>query len=218
MTAENVARIFDSATISTGLIRRSAIHLSKPLRAALYDEESPQHRTATGEFFEALVYEILLCESENSHDIDSVVAKFSDAEYVPYDKYSPDGLWYSRDGGIRFKVNGKVVAEVDFLVRTNDGVRVFGEVILNPASAGCLGNEIAQKRALLKRLYGDELGVQFVLVCSKPVLKPRFLEEGDAVVVIEDGDKLYKQLHENEVLHKKSAPMKSMKRVDGKDW
>ena len=120
----------------------------------------PEHRTASGKFFEALVYEILLAESEASPAVSSIAAKMSDALYVPYDKYAKDGLWYSKDGGIRFKVSGRVAAEVDFLVKTADGVRIFGEVIVNPAKAGHLASEVAEKRSLLERLYGCE--VQFL--------------------------------------------------------
>ncbi len=216
MSAAEIARLLESAEISSGEVRRAAIHLPKPLRAALYDAESPQHRTAAGEFFEALVYEILLKEGEASTAVKTVAAKLSDAEYVPYDKYSRDGLWYSKDGGIRFKVGGRVAAEVDFLVATTDGVRVFGEVVVNPASAQSLGAEISGKRVLLERLYGGIF--QCVVVCSKPLKELRFLDEEDATAVIFEGEQMYQRLHKNEVLHKKSAPAKSTKRVDGRVW
>lgn len=215
MSAAEVAELLNNAEISSGEIRRAAIHLPKPTRAALYDEESSLHRSAAGEFFEALVYEILLQEGEVSPAVDSVAAKFSDALYVPYDKYAKDGLWYSKDGGIRFKVNGRVAAEVDFLVKTSDGIRVFGEVIVNPAKAG-IASEVSLKRELLERLYGCD--IQFLLVCAKPVRELKFLRDCDSSVVIEDGNLLYRRLHPNEVLHKKSAPAKSTKRVDGSVW
>lgn len=215
MSAAEVAELLNNAEISSGEIRRAAIHLPKPTRAALYDEESPLHRSAAGEFFEALVYEILLQEGEVSPAVDSVAAKFSDALYVPYDKYAKDGLWYSKDGGIRFKVNGRVAAEVDFLVKTSDGIRVFGEVIVNPAKAG-IASEVSLKRELLERLYGCD--IQFLLVCANPVRELKFLRDCDSSVVIEDGNLLYRRLHPNEVLHKKSAPAKSTKRVDGSVW
>ena len=163
MSAAEVAELLNNAEIFSGEIRRAAIHLPKPTRAALYDEDSPLHRSAAGEFFEALVYEILLQEGETSPAVETVAAKFSDALYVPYDKYAKDGLWYSKDGGIRFKVSGRVAAEVDFLVKTADGVRVFGEVIVNPAKAG-IASEVSAKRELLERLYGCD--VQFLLVCD----------------------------------------------------
>lgn len=215
MSAAEVAELLNNAEISSGEIRRAAIHLPKPTRAALYDEESSLHRSAAGEFFEALVYEILLQEGEVSPAVDSVAAKFSDALYVPYDKYAKDGLWYSKDGGIRFKVNGRVAAEVDFLVKTSDGIRVFGEVIVNPAKAG-IASEVSLKRELLERLYGCD--IQFLLVCANPVRELKFLRDCDSSVVIEDGNLLYRRLHPNEVLHKKSAPAKSTKRVDGSVW
>ena len=207
MSAAEVAELLNNAEIFSGEIRRAAIHLPKPTRAALYDEESPLHRSAADE--------ILLQEGESSPAVETIAAKFSDALYVPYDKYSRDGLWYSKDGGIRFKVSGRVAAEVDFLVKTADGVRVFGEVIVNPAKAG-IASEVSAKRELLERLYGCE--VQFLLVCAKPVRELKFLRDGDVSVIIEDGNLFYKRLHPNEVLHKKSAPAKSTKRVDGSVW
>ena len=216
MSAAEIAALLSNAEVTGGEIRRAAIHLPKPLRAALYDETSPEHRTASGKFFEALVYEILLAESEAAPAVSSIAAQMSDAQYVPYDKYAKDGLWYSKDGGIRFKVSGRVAAEVDFLVKTADGVRIFGEVIVNPAKAGHLASEVAEKRSLLERLYGCE--VQFLLVCAEPVKEPKYLRESDAVAVLESGNLLYQRLHPNEVLHKKSAPAKSTRRVDGSVW
>ena len=65
MSAAEIAALLNSAEVTGGEIRRAAIHLPKPLRAALYDETSSEHRTASGKFFEALVYEILLAESES---------------------------------------------------------------------------------------------------------------------------------------------------------
>ena len=137
------------------------------------------------------MYEILLAESEASPAVSSIAAKMSDALYVPYDKYAKDGLWYSKDGGIRFKVSGRVAAEVDFLVKTADGVRIFGEVIVNPAKAGHLASEVAEKRSLLERLYGCE--VQFLLVCAEPVKELKYLRESDAVVVVDAGNLLYQR-------------------------
>lgn len=214
MSAADIARILSAAEISGGEIRRAVIHLPKPLRAALYDADAKQHRTAAGEFFEALVYEMLLANAEDEPAVETVAAKLSDALYVPYDKYAKDGLWYSKDGGIRFKVKGRVAAEVDLLIKTADGIRVFGEVIVNPAKTG-IASEVAAKRELLERLYGCE--VQFLLVCARDV-DIRFLQEGDAVVSIPEGELMYQRLHPNEVLHKKSAPAKSSKRVDGSLW
>ena len=216
MSAAEIAGLLTAAEISSGEIRRAAIHLPKPLRAALYDETSREHRTAVGEFFEALVYEILFSAGEASPAVSSVAAKLSDAHYVPYDKYAKDGLWYSKDGGIRFKVQARVAAEIDLLVKTADGVRVFGEVVVNPAKAANLASEVAAKRALLERLYGGP--VQFLFVCANPVKELKFLQETDAAVVIADGHLHYQRLHPNEVLHKKSAPAKSTKRVDGSVW
>ncbi|HJJ86830.1 MAG TPA: hypothetical protein O0X17_00650, partial [Methanocorpusculum sp.] len=82
MSAAEVAELLNNAEIFSGEIRRAAIHLPKPTRAALYDEESPLHRSAAGEFFEALVYEILLQEGESSPAVETIAAKFSDALYV----------------------------------------------------------------------------------------------------------------------------------------
>ena len=216
MSAAEIAALLRNAEVTGGEIRRAAIHLPKPLRASLYDETSREHRTAEGKFFEAFVYEMLLAEAEQSDSVVSVAAKLSDACYVPYDKYAKDGLWYSKDGGIRFKVSGRVAAEVDFLVKTADGIRIFGEVIVNPAKAGNLASEVAEKRALLERLY--ECEVQFVLVCAEQVKEPKYLRETDSVVVLESGHLMYQRLHPNEVLHKKSAPAKSTRRVDGTVW
>lgn len=216
MSAAEIAALLQHAEVTGGEIRRAAIHLPKPLRAALYDETSPEHRTATGRFFEALVYEILIAESEVSPVVETVAAKMTDARYVPYDKYSKDGLWYSKDGEIRFKVSGRVAAEVDFLVKTADSIRVFGEVIVNPAKACHLASEVTEKRALLERLYDCE--IQFLLVCAKPVKELKYLRETDAAVTLDAGHLLYQQIHPNEVLHKKSAPAKSTRRVDGTVW
>ncbi|MBR4117997.1 MAG: hypothetical protein IKK56_03825 [Methanocorpusculum sp.] len=100
-------------------------------------------------------------------------------------------------------------------MKTSDGIRVFGEVIVNPAKAG-IASEVSLKRELLERLYGCD--IQFLLVCAKPVRELKFLRDCDSSVVIEDGNLLYRRLHPNEVLHKKSAPAKSTKRVDGSVW
>jgi len=212
MTAETIACLLSEAEVTAGEIRRAVVHLPKPLRKCLYDPESPEHKTAEGTFFESLVYEMLLQEGEQNPEIVSIVAKFGDAEYVPYDKYSHDGLWYSKDGGIRFKVRGNVAAEMDFLVKTADGMRIFGEVIVNPLHATGIEKEVKMKTELLKRLYGDEVG--FVLVTASP-LQNQF---SGASCVIPEGNTAYLKVHSGEVLAKKLSPAPSTKRIDGTKW
>lgn len=217
MTAADVAELLSASAVTSGEIRRAAVHLPKPLRNSLYDDSSSEHRTAEGVFFEALIYEMILAESETADCITAVAAKFSDAEYVPYDKYSPDGLWYSKDGEIRFKVGGRVKAEMDLLITTADGVRVFAEIIVNPAKASGLGPEIAKKKQLLKQFYGED--PQFLLITASSLKeKPEFLMQNDAYAVVPAGNEAYLSIHPGEVLGKKLSPVFSSKRVDGKKW
>lgn len=218
MSAADVAALISSAVVTSGEVRRAVHHLPKPLRSALYDSSSPLQRSASGEFFEALVYEILLAEGEQSPAVVSIAAKMGDAEYVPFDKYSPDGLWYSRDGGIRFKVRGRVAAEIDFLVKTSDDIRVFGEVIVNPSGANGFSAEVAMKRALLERLYGGKAEFVLVMPVEAPAGGLRCLSEGDAAAVVREGDTLFSMVHPAEVLKRKLSPAASSKRVDGRVW
>lgn len=218
MSAADIARLISSAEISAGEIRRAAVHLSKPLRTALFSESSPEHRTASGKFFEALVYEILLAEGERNDAVSRIAAKLNDAEYAAFDRFSKDGLWYSRTGEIQFRVDGRVAAEVDFLVSCSDNTLVFGEVALHADSAA-LSKEAAAKKILLKKFCdaaGLERDVQFIFVTTKET-NMSWIEEGDAFSVIEDGDTLWQKIHVNEVLHKKRSPAMSKKRADGKE-
>ena len=217
MSASEVAELLSGEEVTLSHIRRAVHHLSKSSRAVLYDEAHPLHPSAVGEFFEALSYELLLSASENSPSVVSIAAKLSDAVYIPYDKYAPDGLWYSRDGGIRFKVKGRVAAEMDLLVRTRDGVRIFGEVITGSAGTKGFLTEIAAKKSLLSELYGDP--VEFLLVLpSEPRSGLRCVGDNDAFAVIPDGDTLYRNVHRSEVMVRNLSPAKSTKRVDGRVW
>jgi len=214
MSADAVARLISNAEVTLGEIRRAVVHLPKPLRKSLYDVSSPEHKTAEGIFFEALIYEILLKEGEESSDVVSIAAKFGEAKYLTFDKYAPDGLWYSKDGGIRFKIDGRVVAEMDFLVLTADGVRVFGEVIVNPLHASSIGKEVAKKKELLEKLYGGT--IEFVLVTASE-LSSSVVYDG-ASCIVSQGNLAYMNVHQGEVLSKKLSPAPSTKRVDGKKW
>ncbi len=215
MSASDLAALLNTADITPGEIRRAVHHMPKPLRAALYDETSPLHRSAAGEFFEALIYEMLLFAGENAPEIISIAAKLSDAVYIPYDKHAPDGLWYSRDGGIRFKVRGRIAAEIDFLVMTAGDVLVFGEVIINPSGAGRFAAEIAKKRTLLEQLYGVQ--TEFILVMpAAPQERLRCLGERDSYAVVFGGDEAYSRVPAAEVVKRNLSPAASSKRIDGR--
>ena len=218
MSAAEVAALLSYAEVLPTHVRHAVHHLTKSERSVLYDEANPLHRSIAGKYFEALVYELLLSAAETSGAVVSVVSKFSDAGFVPYDKYAPDGLWYSRDGGIRFKVAGRVAAEMDLLVRTSDGIRVFGEVIVNPSGVRGFRSEIAAKKQLLSALYGDP--VEFVIVLASVPIEGslRCLDSRDAYAVVLDGNTSYTMVHPGEVMKRKLAPSASTKRVDGRNW
>jgi hypothetical protein len=218
MSATEVSELLSHAEITLSHIRRAAHHLTKPERAILYDVTNPLHRSTTGKYFEALVYELLLTQTEGSDAIVSIVAKFSDVEFVPYDKYAADGLWYSRDGGIRFKIGGRVAAEMDLLIKTADGVRVFGEVIINPSTVHSLRSEVSAKKKLLADLYGDP--VEFLLVLAAPpssgdVMR---LKGSDACAIVLGGDRSYELVHPREVMKRKLSLVVNTKRVNGRNW
>jgi hypothetical protein len=164
-------------------------------------------------FFEALIYEILLAESEACPAVLKIAAKLSDAEYVPYDKYAADGLWYSKDGEIRFKIAGRVAAEVDFLVRTADGVLVFGEA----AAAKTKGftAELAKKKELLSSLYKCPVEALVVLPKMRST-GVAGLAKGDAYAVVE-GAEAFRLVPASEVLRRNLSSTASTKRVDGKE-
>ena len=217
MSASEVAGLLSAEEVTLSHIRRAVHHLPKSCRAVLYDEAHPLHPSAVGEFFEALSYELLLSASEDSPSVVSIAAKLADAVYIPYDKYSPDGLWYSRDGGIRFKMKGRVAAEMDLLIKTSDGVRIFGEVISGSTETKRFLSEIAAKKSLLSEIYGDP--VEFLLVLPyEPHSGLRCVGENDAFAVISGGDTLYRNVHKSEVMMRKLSPAKSSKRVDGRLW
>lgn len=218
MSASEIAALLSHAEITPLFIRHAVHHLTKPERSILYDTAHPLHRSVSGKYFEAVVYELLLGCAEHSDAIVSIAAKFSDAEYLPYDKYAPDGLWYSRDGGIRFRVDGKVAAEMDLLVKTSDGVRVFGEVIINPSGVRGFRSEISAKKKLLADLYGDP--VQFLMVLAEvpPSGSVRCVGGSDAYAVISGGLQSYTLVHPGEVMKRKLSPSVSTKRVPGTMW
>ncbi|MEA5037278.1 hypothetical protein SDC9_25391 [bioreactor metagenome] len=217
MSSSEVAELLSREKVTLSHIRRAIHHLPKSTRAVLYEETHPLHSSATGAFFEALSYELLLSASENSSSVVSIAAKLADAVYIPYDKYAPDGLWYSRDGGIRFKVKGRVAAEMDLLIKTSDGVRIFGEVITGSTGTKGFLTEIAAKKSLLFQIYGDPVGFLLVLP-YKPRAGLRCVDENDAFVVIPGGDSLYKLVPESEVIMRNLSPAQSAKRVDGRLW
>jgi hypothetical protein len=218
MSSADVAELLNGRVPAPAHIRKAVHHLTKPERCALYGDEDSLCRAAAGKFFEALVYELVLSVSETSDAIVSVAAKFADADFVPFGKYDPDGLWYSRDGGIRFKVSGKVAAEMDLLIKTADGVRVFGEVISSLSGTGGFRSEIPTKKHLLSRLYGDP--VEFLLILPEPPRHGGFrcLGPDDAYAVIPGGSTAYLRVHPGEVLKRKLSPTQSSKRVNGKVW
>ncbi|MDO5847786.1 MAG: hypothetical protein Q4Q20_05810 [Methanocorpusculum sp.] len=224
MSAEDVARLITDAEISNSEIRRAAVHLPKPLRAALFSETAAEHRTAEGMFFEALVYEILLAEGDADPQIARIAAKLNDAEYVSYDRFAKDGLWYTKNGEIQFRVRGKAAAEVDFLVLCADDILVFGEISLKPDVSPGFEKEVLSKKELLRRFLDDaglSYGVEFVFVTPVSVASESyegaFPRLADAVCVVEDGNMLWKRVHVNEVLHKKRSPAPSAKRVGGRE-
>lgn len=217
MTASEAAELLTSAEVTLSEIRKAVHHLPKTERPVLYDENHINHRSLCGKFFESLVYEILLNEAETSPLIDSVAAKLTDAEFVPYDKHSPDGLWYSRDGEIRFKVKGRVSSEVDLLLKTSDGTRIFGEVIVNPAGTKGFTAEVESKRKFLSELYDDDFEFLLVMPVS-PKRELKCLSEGDACAVVLNGDTKYRDVPASEVLKRNLSPTFSTKRVDGKIW
>jgi hypothetical protein len=218
MSATEVSELLSHTEITPSNIRHAIHHLTKPERAMLYDATNPLHRSVTGKYFEALVYELLLTQSEKSDAIVSVAAKFSDAGFTPYDKYADDGLWYSRDGNIRFKVGGKIVAEIDLLIKTADGVRVFGEVSINPSGIHGFRSEVFAKKKLLANIYGDPIEFLMVLATAPSTGDAMRFERTDAYVVISGGDYSYKMIHPSEVMKRKLSLTASTKRVDGKDW
>ncbi|MDO5844181.1 MAG: hypothetical protein Q4Q53_03425 [Methanocorpusculum sp.] len=217
MTSSEAAELLSSANVTLAEIRKAVHHLPKTDRLVLYDENHINHRSAVGKFFEALVYEILLSEAEPSDKIESIAAKLTDAEFIPYDKYSPDGLWYSRDGEIRFKRGKKVSSEVDLLLKTSDGTRIFGEVIVNPAGTKGFSTEVESKRNFLSELYGSDFEFLLVMPVS-PKRDLKCLSEGDACAVILDGDKMYQNVLSSEVLKRNLSATVSSKRVDGRVW
>ena len=223
MSAADVARLITDAEISKSEIRRAAVHLPKPPRAALFSETAAEHRTAEGMFFEALVYEILLAEGDADPKIAQIAAKLHDAEYVPYDRFAKDGLWYTKNGEIQFRVRGKAAAEVDFLVLCKDDTLVFGEISLKPDVSPGFEKEVQSKKELLRRFLDDaglSYGVEFVYVTPVFFGPGSFvgaiLQFADALCVVEEGNTLWKRVHVNEVLHKKRSPAPSMKRVGGR--
>ena len=226
MSAADVARLIADAEISNSEIRRAAVHLPKPLRAALFSETAAEHRTAEGMFFEALVYEILLAEGDGDPQIAQIAAKLHDAEYVPYDRFAKDGLWYTKNGEIQFRVRGKAAAEVDFLVLCKDDTLVFGEISLKPDVSPGFEKEVQSKKELLRRFLDDaglSYGVEFVFVtpvsaasAASGSLGGAFPQFADALCVVEGGNTLWKRVHVNEVLHKKRSPAPSVKRVGGR--
>ena len=213
MSAKETAQLLGDAEITPAEIRKAVFHLNKPDRAVLYDAASLNHKSAVGKFFEALIYEILLTEGENSPAIEKIAAKLADAKDIPDDKFAPDGLWYSRDGEIRFKIKGRVAAEVDFLLRTSDGVLVFGEVAA--AKPKGFAAELAKKKELLAGIY--RCPVQAVVVLPRA---PRgalpCLDDGDAYAVVK-GDDAYMRVMASEVLKRNLSPTASGKRVDGRE-
>ena len=217
MSSFEVAELLSREEVTLSHIRRAIHHLPKTTRAVLYEEAHPLHSSATGAFFEALSYELLLTASENVSCVVSIAAKLADSVYIPYDKYAPDGLWYSRDGEIRFKVKGRVAAEMDLLIKTSDGVRVFGEVITGSTGTKGFLTEIAAKKALLSTLYGDP--VEFLLVLPRePRSGLRCVEDNDAFAFIPGGDTFYTKVHRSEVMVRKLSPVESTKRIDGRSW
>ncbi|HJJ36014.1 MAG TPA: hypothetical protein O0X27_02430 [Methanocorpusculum sp.] len=219
MSASQIAQLISTAEISNSEIRRAAAHLSKPLRASLFSETSAEHRSASGKFFEALVYEVLLARADSADSVAKIAAKLNDAEYHEFDRFTKDGLWYSHDGEILFRIHKKVVAEIDFLVLCTDNTLVFGEVTINPESIPSLLQEAEEKKQLLRMLCEQAnlpYTIEFMLVTTScPDQKP-YLADGDAFCCIENGNALWKNVHVNEILHKKRAPAPCKKRVDGR--
>ena len=77
MSASEIAALLSHAEITPQYIRHAVHHLTKPERSILYDAAHPLHRSVSGKYFEAVVYELLLGCAEHSDAIVSIAAKFS---------------------------------------------------------------------------------------------------------------------------------------------
>jgi len=211
MSASEIASLLNNAEITLSEIRKAVFHLTKPDRADLYNAEATNHKSAAGKFFEALVYEILLTDGETSPAIEKIAAKLSDAKDIADDKFAPDGLWYSRDGEIRFKIKGRVAAEVDFLIKTADGVLVFGEVAASKTKG--FAAEMAMKKELLEGLYHCK--TEGIIVVPHTMHR-RFDESDKITYAVVRGDESYQKVLASEVLKRNLSPTASTKRVDGR--
>ena len=156
-------------------------HLPLSIRRDLVSENYEAKRRAEGRFFEATVYELLRKIGGESYCIDRIAAWGADA---PAPGGSKNGIWYSRDGGIRICSRGTIEAEVDLLFADTKGVVFFAESTIAHPSSSAFMREVEKKRALLSDLAGER-EVQFLYISTtSPTqgLNPLFEDGGYAIV------------------------------------
>lgn len=172
----------------TGVGREEAIrtlrHLPLPARKALLSPEYEIRRRAEGRFFEAAAYELLRKAAATGSCIDRIAAWGADVcEYGG----SQNGIWYSRDGGIRICTDGAIAAEVDLLFQDDSGTIFFAEATISHPPASAFAEEVEKKKRLLADLAGGR-GVQFLYIApTHPPqgLSPLF-EAGGSILIRPD--------------------------------
>lgn len=175
------AQLLKETTMGRGEALRALRHLPLPTRKGLVSFDYETRRRAEGRFFEAAIYELLRKAAEDNPRIQYIAAFGADA---PVSNGQKQGIWYSRDGGIRLCSGGRIRSEIDLLFADTFGTIYFAESTIAHPSPSAFIREVREKTALLSDL-ADGRPVQFLYISTTmppPDFDPLFLNQGSWIV------------------------------------
>ncbi|RQD84005.1 MAG: hypothetical protein D5R96_02015 [Methanocalculus sp. MSAO_Arc2] len=176
------AQLLRDTTMGRGEALHALRHLPLSTRKGLVSFDYETRRRAEGRFFEAAIYELLRKAGEDNPRIQYIAAFGADA---PVYNGQKQGIWYSRDGGIRICSGGRVRAEIDLLFADTFGTIYFAESTIVHPSPSAFIREVREKTALLTDL-ADGRPVEFLYISTTPPppdLYPLFVNPGSWIVL-----------------------------------
>jgi len=165
-TAAWIAEQLESHEITKELVLSSTVHIPPAFIRDIFSENQLRRGIATGYFYEATVYEMLLHITRSSNRIRYLTRKGADVSperLRPYPALGQDGFFYSPLGELKIRGNGVDLAEVDFVLEDSEGGLLFGESkISGKFLANGFVEDLSYKRRLLAYLFPNE--VQSILI------------------------------------------------------
>lgn len=166
---------------------RATRHLGKKIKNDLFISEPWPRRNAEGYFYEALVYEEVLCIVKETDLLKGLVRKSADVPPKrPRPSLGQNGLFYDAMGAIVIRGHGQDLGEIDLILVDKESNPIFVEVLISKRNLRGFDKEIAHKKALLREILGKDLA-PFLIVSpvdiSRNSIIKRILKAPDNLLV-----------------------------------